>query len=56
MDTGLALQELTAFKSNAVFRGMDEALFSRALEGARLETFRAGAVVMAAAKRCVRSA
>ena len=51
MDTGLALQELTAFKSNAVFRGMDEAFFSRALEGARLETFRAGAVVMAAGEK-----
>ena len=49
--TGLTETELAFFKQNTVFCGMDEAFFPRALEGARLEGFRAGAVVMAAGER-----
>ena len=51
ISTALTQQELAFFKQNAVFSGMDEAFFPRALEGARLEAFRAGTVVMAAGER-----
>jgi CRP-like cAMP-binding protein len=49
--TGLTETELAFFKQNAVFCGMEEAFFPRALVGARLEAFCAGAVVMAAGER-----
>lgn len=41
-------RELAYWKQNAVFSGMNDAFFSRALEGAKIRSFRAGAAVMAA--------
>lgn len=45
--TNLTETEMSYWKRNAVFSGMGEAFFQRALEGAQLKSFRAGESVMA---------
>ena len=48
---GLSESEKAYWKQNAVFRGMDDAFFDRALAGAQVRAFHAGEVVMAAGER-----